>query len=152
MVPRIIILNGPNLNLLGTRNPDVYGSVSFEDYLLELRGKYCDVQIEYFQSNHEGKLIDWLHAFDRHVHGIVINAGGYSHTSVAIRDAIEAIECPVVGVHISNIRNRESFRHIDLLEDVCRASVVGEGLPGYEKALLDLIHQAGFQAGCEETE
>ena len=151
MVPRLILINGPNLNLVGTRKTEVYGSTSWQEYLLDLRQKYSDVQIEYFQSNHEGKLIDWLHAFGHHVDGIILNAGGYSHTSIAIRDAIEAIEIPVVNVHISNIYEREEFRRVDLLKDVCAQNYVGHGLEGYEKAVLYLIHQLGFEAECENN-
>ena len=139
MIQRIIIINGPNLNLLGTREPEVYGRVTFDEYLNTLRSKYASVQIEYFQSNHEGQIIDWLHAYGFHATGIILNAGGYSHTSVAIRDAIEAITCPVIGVHISNIYEREAFRHVDLLKDVCLKSIVGKGLDGYEEALQGLI-------------
>jgi 3-dehydroquinate dehydratase II len=139
MNQRIVIINGPNLNLLGTRDPGLYGSMTFEEYLKGLRSKYASLGIEYFQSNHEGQIIDWLHAFGFHVDGIIINAGGYSHTSVAIRDAIEAVRCPVVGVHISNIYEREGFRRLDLLADVCLRSVVGKGIDGYEEALGVLI-------------
>ena len=139
MIQRIVIINGPNLNLIGTREPEVYGRVTFENYLNTLRSKYASVQIEYFQSNHEGQIIDWLHAYGFHATGIILNAGGYSHTSVAIRDAIEAIDSPVLGVHISNIYEREAFRQIDLLADVCMKSIVGKGLDGYEEALQALI-------------
>lgn len=135
MAQRIVFINGPNLNLLGTRQPEVYGSITFDDYLAGLKSRHTSVQLEYFQSNHEGQIIDWLHTFGFHVDGIILNAGGYSHTSVAIRDAIEAIDCPVVGVHISDIYARENFRHVDLLADVCVTSVVGKGLDGYEEAL-----------------
>jgi len=138
---RIIIINGPNLNLLGTREPEVYGTTTFEDYLNGLRSRHEVVQIDYFQSNHEGQIIDWLHAYGFHADGIILNAGGYSHTSIAIRDAIEAIECPVVSVHISNILAREKFRHVDLLADVCVSSIVGKGLDGYEEAIQSLIKQ-----------
>ena len=141
MVPRIIVINGPNLNLLGRREPEIYGSQTFKDYLHEVREKYFEVQLEYLQSNHEGQIIDWLHGFGFHVNGIIINAGGYSHTSVSIRDAIQAIPCPVVNVHISNIYEREKFRHVDLLTDVCIESVVGKGLPGYEEALKVLLNR-----------
>ncbi len=146
MSQRILIINGPNLNLLGTREPDVYGSTTFEEYLKVLRGKYGAIGIEYLQSNHEGQIIDWLHAFGFHVAGIIINAGGYAHTSVAIRDAIEAVKCPVVSVHISNIYERESFRRVDLLADVCLKSVVGKGIDGYEEALGILV------SWCKERE
>ncbi|RLD22391.1 MAG: 3-dehydroquinate dehydratase [Bacteroidetes bacterium] len=139
MIQRIVIINGPNLNLLGMREPDIYGSVTFEDYLGGLRSKFEGVRIEYFQSNHEGQIIDWLHAYGFHAHGVILNAGGYAHTSVAIRDAVEAIKSPVVGVHISDIYAREAFRHVDLLTDVCVNSIVGKGLDGYEEALQMLI-------------
>ncbi len=139
MARQIIIINGPNLNLLGTREPEIYGRTTFEDYLKVLRGRHISVQIDYHQSNHEGQLIDWLHAYGFEADGIILNAGGYSHTSVAIRDAIKAIDCPVAGVHISNIYEREEFRHVDLLKDVCVLSVVGKGLDGYEDGLRFLI-------------
>lgn len=141
MVPRIIIINGPNLNLLGRREPAIYGEQTFKDYLLKLREKFPRVQIEYLQSNHEGQIIDWLQGFGFHVSGMIINAGGYSHTSVAIRDAIQAIPCPVIDVHISNIYEREEFRHTDLLKDVCLKAIVGKGLPGYEEAVRVLLRE-----------
>jgi len=142
MAQRIIIINGPNLNLLGTREPEVYGSMTFEEYLDGLRSKFVSIQIEYFQSNHEGQIIDWLHTYGFQADGIILNAGGYSHTSVAIRDAVEAIDSPVAGVHISNIFEREDFRHVDLIAGVCAKSVVGKGLNGYEEALLLLCDKS----------
>jgi 3-dehydroquinate dehydratase II len=139
MSQRIVIINGPNLNLLGTREPKIYGGIPFDAYLSGLRSKYASVHLEYLQSNHEGQIIDWLHSYGFHVDGIILNAGGYTHTSVAIRDAIVAIDCPVTSVHISNIYEREDFRHVDLLTDVCVVSIVGKGLDGYEEALKAII-------------
>jgi 3-dehydroquinate dehydratase-2 len=129
---KLLIVNGPNLNLLGSRQPQIYGNVSFEDYFEELKSKF-DADLTYFQSNVEGEIINQLQAegFD----GIILNAGGYTHTSVAIRDCIAAIETPVVEVHISNISNRESFRHESIISPVCVGCVFGFGLKSYELAL-----------------
>ena len=123
----------------------MYGGRSMEDYLHDLRDKYRYVQIEYIQSNHEGQIIDWLQSFGFHVDGIIINAGGYAHTSVSIRDAIEVIPCPVVDVHISDIYKREEFRHINLLADNCHQSIVGKGLDGYEFALKALLDNMDYK-------
>ncbi|MBR3648108.1 MAG: type II 3-dehydroquinate dehydratase [Paludibacteraceae bacterium] len=132
----ILILNGPNLNLLGRREPEIYGSRSFEDYLQELRALFPADRLLYLQSNHEGALIDALHEYGfGKVQGIVLNAGGYTHTSVSLRDAVAAIEVPVVEVHISNIYAREDFRRHSLLADVCAESIVGQGLDGYRMAV-----------------
>jgi 3-dehydroquinate dehydratase-2 len=130
---KIVILNGPNLNLLGKREPSVYGVTSFEDYLATLREKFDD--IEYFQSNVEGELINKLHEVGFEDIGIVMNAGGYTHTSVAIADAIASIEAPVVEVHISNIHAREEFRHQSLTAGNCVAAIAGLGLYGYDAAI-----------------
>ena len=146
MIPRIVIINGPNLNLLGTRNPEVYGSMTFEEYLIALREKCPKTQIEYFQSNHEGDIIDWVQKWGFHADGIVINAGGYAHTSVAIRDAIEAVPCTVVDVHISNIYERESFRHVDMLKDACDENIVGKGIDGYEEAVRFILKKIEFDS------
>jgi 3-dehydroquinate dehydratase-2 len=129
---KLLIVNGPNLNLLGSRQPQIYGNVSFEDYFEGLKSKF-DADLTYFQSNVEGEIINQLQAegFD----GIILNAGGYTHTSVAIRDCIAAIETPVVEVHISNISNRESFRHESLISPVCVGCIFGFGLKSYELAL-----------------
>jgi 3-dehydroquinate dehydratase-2 len=129
---KLLIVNGPNLNLLGSRQPQIYGNVSFEDYFEELKSKF-DADLTYFQSNVEGEIINQLQAegFD----GIILNAGGYTHTSVAIRDCIAAIETPVVEVHISNIAGRESFRHESFISPVCVGCVFGFGLKSYELAL-----------------
>ena len=137
---RVVILNGPNLNLLGVRSPEVYGSESFDSFIKELRRDHPQQEILYFQTNHEGQLIDWLHQHGfSNTRGIILNAGGYAHTSVAIRDAIEAIEVPVIDVHISNIYEREEFRRVNLLSEVCAASFVGHGLKSYTLALESLL-------------
>ena len=132
---RIIIINGPNLNLLGIREPEIYGTRTFEDYMEELSAQFPEIDFEYCQSNHEGDIIDWLQQEGFDADGIVLNAGGYTHTSVAIRDAIKAISTPVVEVHISDIRKRESFRQKSLLTDVCAYSIIGHGLEGYREAV-----------------
>lgn len=139
MIDHIYIINGPNLNLLGRRQPDLYGTSSFEAYLESIREGYGMVRIEYFQSNHEGDLIDFLHScgFKKNA-GIILNAGAYTHTSIALRDAIEAIAVPVIEVHITDIYSRESFRAVNYLKDVCRQSVIGKGLDGYRQA-IDLL-------------
>jgi 3-dehydroquinate dehydratase-2 len=128
---KILIINGPNLNLLGTREPQIYGNVSFESYLIELKSKVA-CELAYFQSNVEGEIINELQQAS--CDGIILNAGGYTHTSVAIRDCIESISTPVVEVHISNISKRESFRHESLLSPVCKGCIFGFGLKGYELA------------------
>lgn len=132
---KILILNGPNLNLLGIREPEIYGSDSFEQYFETLCQKYKDVDIEYYQSNVEGEIINKLHQVGFEYDGILLNAGGYTHTSVAIRDAISAIKTPVLEIHISNIAARESFRHTSLLSQVCVGSISGLGLKGYKLGL-----------------
>jgi 3-dehydroquinate dehydratase II len=133
----ILIINGPNLNLLGKREPEVYGSQTFEDYLVLLREKYPSVQLDYFQSNHEGALLDKLHAvgFDPDLKGIVLNAGAYTHTSVALRDAIAGIKTPVVEVHISNVHKRETFRHHSYISPVAAGVIFGFGIKGYDLAI-----------------
>ncbi|MBL7922893.1 MAG: type II 3-dehydroquinate dehydratase [Bacteroidia bacterium] len=133
---RIEILNGPNLNLLGKREPGIYGDMDFESFLEGLREKYPAIQIGYFQSNVEGELINRLHEVGFSSDGIIFNAGGYTHTSVAIADAVAAISSPVIEVHISNVFAREEFRHHSLMAARCRGSVSGLGLRGYELALL----------------
>lgn len=136
------IINGPNLNLLGTREPEVYGSLSFEAFTARLREKYPDVQLQYFQSNVEGELINALHEFATSCQGIILNPGGYTHTSVAIGDAIAAISTPVVEVHISNTAARESFRHLSHVSAKARGTIVGLGLAGYDLALQWLLNQS----------
>jgi len=133
-LPKILIINGPNLNLLGKREPDIYGKEGFETLLKRLRSKYTDIDIEYFQSNHEGALIDTLHrvGFDASYLGIVLNAGAYTHTSIAIADAMAAIQTDVLEVHISNVYQRESFRHKSYLAPNACGCIIGLGLKGYE--------------------
>lgn len=128
---KIIIVNGPNLNLLGLREKSIYGSSSFTDYYKLLTSRYPDLEFEYFQSNVEGEIINYLHQVGFSADGIVINAGAYTHTSVAIRDAIAAINTPVVEVHISNILTREQFRHESIIGPVCKGSIMGFGLDSY---------------------
>lgn len=135
----ILIINGPNLNLLGKREKEIYGSLSFEEYLVSLNEKFKEIKLTYFQSNHEGSIIDKLHEDGFSIDGIVINAGALTHTSIAIADAIKAIPAPVVEVHISNVYERETFRHHSYLEDVCDATIVGKGLPGYDEGIEFLI-------------
>lgn len=134
----ILILNGPNLNLLGRREPDIYGHQSFATYFQELQRKYPDVNLTYYQSNIEGELINKIHEVGFTYDGIILNAGAYTHTSVAIADAISAVSTPVVEVHISNTAKRESFRHTSFLSGVCRGVIMGFGLDSYELALLAL--------------
>lgn len=135
----IEIINGPNLNLTGIREPDIYGTTSMEAMVAELRAQFPDVEIGYYQSNVEGELINRLQAVGFSADGIVLNAGGYSHTSVAIHDAIAAITAPVVEVHISNIYAREEYRRHSLLSEVCRGVVCGLGLNGYRLAVEGLL-------------
>lgn len=165
---RITILNGPNLNLLGRREPSIYGTKSMEQVLVEIQRAYPEVHFEYKQSNHEGDLIDWLQeegvaccledayqqAVDsrsatpvdrplgcsRDIKGIVLNAGGYTHTSIALRDAVACAEVPVVEVHISDITKREGFRQVSLLTDVCAHSIMGHGTDGYQEAVEWIIN------------
>lgn len=133
---RILILNGPNLNLLGKRETDIYGSESFEDFFVEIKEVYnSGIQLMYFQSNIEGEIVDKLQEVGFKYEGIILNAGGYTHTSVAIRDAISAITTPVIEVHISNIYAREEFRQHSLLSAVCKGVIAGFGLESYVMAL-----------------
>lgn len=133
---RIIIINGPNLNLLGKRETDIYGNITFEEFFEELKDIYsADVQLNYFQSNVEGELINKIQEVGFSFDGIVLNAGGYTHTSVALRDAVAAIKTPVIEVHISNIYAREEFRQHSLLSPVCKGVIAGLGLDGYILAL-----------------
>jgi 3-dehydroquinate dehydratase II len=132
---RILIINGPNLNLLGKREPEVYGTLTFEAYFETLKSKFPDFQLEYYQSNVEGLLIDKIHEVGFSFDGIIINAGAYTHTSIAIADAIRAIKTPVIEVHISNVYSREEFRHHSYLSAACKACVVGFGLDSYRLAL-----------------
>jgi len=132
---KISVINGPNLNLIGTRETDVYGSESFEHYFEKIRRKYATVDFDYFQSNIEGELIGEIQRAGQKMDGIILNAGGYTHTSVAIGDAIAAIKVPVVEVHISNLNAREEFRMINHISAKCKGSITGLGLKGYALAV-----------------
>lgn len=136
---KLIIINGPNLNLLGVREPSVYGNKSFTDFLDELKNKFSKTQIDYFQSNVEGELINKLHEVGFSYDGIILNAGGYTHTSVAIADAISAIKTPAIEVHISNIYAREEFRHHSLIAGKCKGSIAGFGLDSYKLAVESFL-------------
>jgi len=137
---KILIINGPNLNLLGRREPGIYGSQSFDDYLPQLRARFPQVEISYFQSNVEGLLIDKMQEVGFSYDGIVLNAGAYTHTSVALHDCIRAIKTPVVEVHISNVHQREDFRHHSYLSPACRGVICGFGLDSYRLAIEALIN------------
>ena len=132
---KLIIINGPNLNLLGIRDAAIYGNVSFEEFLSKLRNDFPKYEIEYFQNNVEGEIINKLHEVGFSYDGIILNAGGYTHTSVSIADAVEAIKTPVVEVHISNIFAREDYRHISLIAPKCKGSILGFGLNSYRLAV-----------------
>lgn len=158
---KILIINGPNLNLLGRREPGIYGAETFEDYLLKLREAYPDTEIGYYQSNHEGDLVDMIHvagfggnanltgitadeqeALDaQRFDGIVLNAGAYTHTSVAIHDAIKAISIPVIEVHISNVHQREEFRHHSYISPAASGIIIGFGIDGYRLAIEGLLRR-----------
>ena len=138
---RLIIINGPNLNLLGIREKEIYGDQSFEDFYKSLKEKYKNVSIEYYQSNHEGELIEKIQEVGFSYEGIIINAGGFTHTSVALRDAIASVSSPAIEVHISNILNREDFRKKSFLSDVCKGIISGLGLKGYEFAVDYFLSQ-----------
>ena len=138
---KILILNGPNLNLLGKREPEIYGSQTFEDFFeSSLLVKFPELDLTYFQSNHEGALLDKLHEVGFDYDGIVFNPGAYTHTSIALRDAIAGITTPVLEVHISNIAEREDFRQISYVKDVCVGTISGMGLEGYEVSIDELIN------------
>jgi 3-dehydroquinate dehydratase-2 len=140
---KIQIINGPNLNLLGTREPSIYGTTSFEDFMKELKSRFSDVDLNYFQSNLEGDLVTRIQECRGKVDGIVLNAGGYTHTSVAIHDAIPAAGVPVVEVHISNIYAREDFRHKSLITSKCLGMISGLGVEGYALAIQFLKNHVG---------
>ena len=136
---KILIINGANLNLLGRRQPEIYGHESFEDYLGALRARYSEHTIDYYQSNIEGELVDALQHAEGNYDGVVLNAGGYTHTSVVLRDAVAAISLPVVEVHISSILAREEFRHLSLIAPVAVGSIMGYGMESYRLAVEHLI-------------
>ena len=135
----VIIINGPNLNLLGRREPEIYGGRSFEDYLLELQQKFPGIKLEYYQSNIEGELISKIQETGFSHDGIILNAGAYTHTSIGIGDAVKAITTPVIEVHISNIFSRETYRHMSYISPAAAGVIVGFGLKSYELALQSLI-------------
>lgn len=136
---KILIINGPNLNLLGVREKGIYGNSSFESYYQTLKARYPQVEFDYFQSNHEGALIDEIHRQGFDVDGIVLNAGAYTHTSIAIADAIRAVKSPVVEVHISNVHSRESYRHVSMIAPACKGVIAGFGLDSYRLAVEALL-------------
>lgn len=138
---KIQIINGPNLNLLGVREPGIYGSNSFESYLPTLRQRYPDVQIDYYQSNIEGELIDRMQQVGFEYDGIVLNAGAYTHTSIALHDCIRSLKAPVIEVHISNVHTREEFRHHSMISAACRGVIAGFGLDSYRLAIEAIIAQ-----------
>lgn len=135
---KIQIINGPNLNLLGVREPGIYGNSSFESYLPQLRERYPDIEIEYYQSNIEGELINKMQEVGFTYDGIVLNAGAYTHTSVALHDCIKSLKCPVIEVHISNVHTREPFRHHSYISPACKGVICGFGLDSYRLAIEGL--------------
>ncbi len=137
---KIQIINGPNLNLLGVREPGIYGNNSFESYLPALRAQFLDVQIDYYQSNIEGEMINKMQEVGFGYDGIVLNAGAYTHTSIALLDCIRSLRCPVVEVHISNVHQREEFRHHSMISSGCKGVICGFGLQGYELAIRGLLN------------
>jgi 3-dehydroquinate dehydratase II len=136
---KILIINGPNLNLLGRRETSIYGSISFPEYFEKLAAAFPQITLEYFQSNIEGEIIDKLHEYGFGIDGIVLNAGAYTHTSVAIRDAVAGIKTPVAEVHISNTLSREDFRHKSIIGPVCTGCIMGFGLRSYELAIRSFL-------------
>lgn len=138
---KILIVNGPNLNLLGVREPSIYGHDSFESYMPQLRADFPDVKIKYYQSNVEGELINKLQEVGFEYDGIVLNAGAYTHTSIALLDCIRSLRCPVVEVHISNVHAREEFRHKSMISAACVGVICGFGLAGYKMAIEGLLGQ-----------
>lgn len=137
---KIQIINGPNLNLLGVREPGIYGNNSFESYLPALRALFPDMQIDYYQSNIEGEMINKMQEVGFGYDGIVLNAGAYTHTSIALLDCIRSLRCPVVEVHISNVHQREEFRHHSMISSGCKGVICGFGLQGYELAIRGLLN------------
>ena len=152
---KILIVNGPNLNLLGQREPGIYGSESFENYLEKLRRRYADVEIDYYQSNVEGLLIDKMQEAGfintEPVDGIVLNAGAYTHTSIALHDCIRSLRCPVVEVHISNVHQREEFRHHSYISSACKGVICGFGLDSYRLAIEALSPSPSQGEGSQVT-
>lgn len=141
---RIQIINGPNINLLGKREPEIYGHETFEDYLQKLRASYPQLQIDYFQSNIEGELIDKIHEVGFDNVGVILNAGAYTHTSIALLDAIKAITAPVIEVHISNVHKREEFRHKSMISCACSGIICGFGLDSYRLGIEALVNNGSI--------
>ena len=139
----IYVVNGPNLNLLGVREPEIYGNHNFETYLQELRSKFPDITIEYYQSNIEGELINKIQEVGFDYDGIVLNAGAYTHTSIALQDCIRSVKCPCVEVHISNVHTREEFRHHSYISAACLGVICGFGLNSYELAIRGICANLG---------
>lgn len=137
---KILVLNGPNLNMLGVREPGIYGSESFDSYLPKLREQFPDTEIEYYQSNIEGEMINKMQQVGFTYDGIVLNAGAYTHTSVALHDCIRSLRCPVIEVHISNVHTREEFRHHSMISAACKGVICGFGLDSYRLAVSALIN------------
>lgn len=136
---KILIINGPNINLIGKREPAIYGKLSFDQYLDMLRKEFSNVEIDYFQSNIEGEIIDKIQESENACDGVVLNAGGYTHTSISIGDAVRAVSVPVVEVHISNVFGRESYRHISFVAPAAKGCIIGFGLEGYRLAVISLL-------------
>ncbi|NJB70474.1 3-dehydroquinate dehydratase-2 [Saonia flava] len=136
---KLIIINGPNLNLLGKREPEVYGNTTFEEYFKTLQSRFPDAELEYYQSNIEGELIDKLHQVGFSYDGVILNAGAYTHTSIGIGDAIKGIETPVIEVHISNTYNREDFRHVSYISPSAKGVILGFGLQSYDLAIQSFL-------------
>lgn len=137
---KVIIINGPNLNLLGKREPEIYGNQKFEDYFEKLKTKFSEIDLVYFQSNHEGSLLDKIQEVGFDYDAIILNAAAYTHTSIALHDCIKAITTPVIEVHISNIEERENFRKHSYITPVAKRCIMGYGLKGYEKAMQWLMN------------
>ena len=136
---KILIINGPNLNLLGKREPEIYGSIPFETYLKTLEAEFPEIQLDYYQSNHEGYLIDKLQEADGRYDGVLMNPGAYAHTSIALADCIRAIGIPVIEVHISDISQREPYRRLSYTAEACRKCISGQGLEGYASGIRELL-------------
>ena len=137
---RIAVINGPNLNLTGRREPGIYGNQTFEDYFETLKAKYPQVTFEYYQSNHEGSLIDKIQEIGFDYDGIILNAGGYTHTSIALGDCIRAVKAPVIEVHISDISKREPFRQVSMIKSACKATFAGFGLDSYRRGVDAILN------------
>ena len=136
---KILVLNGPNINLIGKREPGIYGSKSIDEYFKELVERFPQIELVYYQSNVEGELINKIHEVGFSYDGIVFNAGAYTHTSIALQDAIRAVKCPVIEVHISNVMQREDFRHVSMIGPACKGTIMGFGLDSYRLAIEEFL-------------